>query len=157
MDEFIDHAFPIVLGHFDKVSDLRYSENIMEPKSVKEWINRDLLFVASLFLIKVGFRQYWLPLFINLAGGWTGTTDENGNNFDNFLILYWEQEGVWGLAKYYNLFNKEGWRQMQKDLIWRNLAIWTGWEPWIILWKLYVNGTLYAGDFEEGTGETTSE
>ena len=98
MDEFIKHGFPIVQGHFEKVSDLRYSENIMEPKSLAAWINRDWLFFAAPFLIKVGFRQYWLPLLINLVGGWTGTEDEDGNNFDNFLILYWEQQGVWGLA-----------------------------------------------------------
>lgn len=53
MDEFI---FPVVQGHFEKVADLRYSENVLEPKSLKAWINRDLLFVASLFLIRVGFR-----------------------------------------------------------------------------------------------------
>ena len=35
--------------------------------------------------------------------------------------------------------------------------MWTGLELWVILWKLFVNGTLYAGDFEEGTGETTAE
>lgn len=42
---------------------------------------------------------------------------------------------------------------MQKDLLVRNLAIFTGLETWIILWKLYVNGTLYAGDFEEAPAE----
>ena len=44
---------------------------------------------------------------------------------------------------------------MQKDLIWRNISMWTGIELWVVIWKLYVNGTLYAGDFEEGTGEET--
>ena len=56
MDEFIGHAFPIVQGHFEKVSDLRYAENIMEPMSLRAWINRDLLFLAAPFLIRVGFR-----------------------------------------------------------------------------------------------------
>ena len=154
MDELID-IFPVVEGYYDKVSDLKYTENVMPPMTLKAWLNRDLLFISSLFFIKVGFRQYWLPLLINLIGKATGTTDENGNNFNNFLILYWEQQGVWGLAKYYNLFNMAGWWQMQKDLIWRLFCIFMGWEFWIIIIKLYVTGKLFINDFEDAPAEST--
>ena len=55
------------------------------------------------------------PFWINLFGDWLGTQDENGNNWSNFLILYWEKNGVWGLAQHYNLFNFDGWNQVWRD------------------------------------------
>ena len=51
-----EYLFPIVQGHFEKVSDLRYSEPRQDPVTWKQWVNRDLLFIYSLFIIKVGFR-----------------------------------------------------------------------------------------------------
>ena len=97
---------------------------------------------------KVGLWQYWMPLFISLAGDWTGTMDEKGNNFNNFLILFWEQEGVWGLAKYYNLFNMEGWWLMQWELVIRVLLMFTLIEPWIILISVWT-GDLQINEFDE--------
>ena len=145
------NQFPVVAGHFAKKSDLRYTEMEFPPVSLNQWIDRDLLFLYAVWPLtwwKVGLTQYWMPLFINLAGDWTGTTDENGNNFNNFLILFWEQEGVWGLAKYYNLFNMEGWTKMNWELILRVFLIYIGVEPWIVLIK-WLTGELQVNDFDD--------
>ena len=42
---------------------------------------------------------------------------------------------------------------MQWDLIWRLFCIAMGWELWIILWSLYVDGTLLINDFDPAEGD----
>ena len=42
---------------------------------------------------------------------------------------------------------------MRKDMLIRLLCMWFGLEKYIILWKLYVSGDLYAGDFDDPAAE----
>ena len=62
------------------------------------------------------------------------------------MILYWEKNGVWGLAQHYNLFNFEGWWQVVLDqfiLVFKLLFLV---EPILIAVKVF-NGSLTPFEF----------
>ena len=45
----------------------------------------------------------------NMLGLITGTSDANGNNFNNFFILFCQYLEIDGLFVFFNLFNFGGW------------------------------------------------
>ena len=87
----IELMTPIVMGHIEKKADLRYTVDFIEPTSASEFIGRDWWLFQTWWNPFVIITQLWLPMFINYIGEKFETSDDEGNNYNNFLILYWEQ------------------------------------------------------------------
>ena len=98
------------------ISDIRYNYT-GRTKLVTMWqqLKRDMwLIIVS--VPPLDFLQIWLPLFFNIIGMITQTSDSKGNNYANLYIFAINQFGVWGLFDYYNLFNFDGWFSMVLDM-----------------------------------------
>ena len=129
----------------EKRSNLRYEEAVLPgPRTLGEYLMRDWYFVISL-LPWIGFNDIWFPWMINVLGDILGTKDENGNNYNNFYIIWLEQFGAYGLFEMYNLFNMKGWQKMFTDciLFWCTLIIF---EPFVIWYKVW-NQDITVNDF----------
>ena len=90
---------------YEKKSNIRYGISGKLPiTTIWQYIDRQFSLMIAWFW-PFDVLQITFPLLVCIMGSITGTEDANGSNFSNWYSLLIEQEGVWGVFKYYNMFN----------------------------------------------------
>ena len=118
--------------------DLRYKENIIKPKTLSEKMELDGWCFLNIIPF-VAWAQLLGPFLVNLTGVVWDLEDKKGNNYQNHGFLLLEHNGPWGVFKWYNMFNFEGWAAAFGQSVFMAFFFWV--EPFIWI-AMIVNGEI---------------